>query len=114
MVARVIKWADHSDAHAILAAFFQHGRSAKAMHRRASEWSAEHPGVFLNGQVPYASVVEQMAVRRLPLAEFAPCNPATTVFAGIWAEVQEGLDQDGASGPEQSEQRLARFMPSNR
>ncbi len=106
MVDRVIKWADRCDAHATLAAFFSMIDRRKAMHRRASEWSAEHPRVFLNGQVPYASVVEQMAVRRLPLAEFAPCNPATAVFAGIWAEVQAGLDRDGVRGLEQSERRL--------
>ena len=106
MVARLIKWADRSDAHATVAAFFSMVDRRKALHRRASEWSAEHPGVFLSGQVPYASVVEQMAVRRLPLAEFAPCEPATTVFAGIWAEVQAGLDQDGVREPELSERRL--------
>ena len=106
MVARVIKWADRSDAHATLAAFFSMIDRRKAMHRRASEWSAEHRRGFLNGQVPYASVVEQMAVRRLPLAEFAPSDAATRVFAGIWAEVQKGLDQDGVCGPEQSERRL--------
>ena len=55
------------------------------------------PAVFLNGQVPYASIVEQMAVRRLPLAEFAPREPATMAFAEIWTELQTRLNQEGVS-----------------
>ena len=35
-----------------------------------------------------------MAVRRLPLAVFAPREPATTAFAEIWAEFQTGLQDD--------------------
>ena len=106
MVARVVKWADRSDAHATLAPFLSMVDRRKTLHRRASDWSAEHPRVFLNPQVPYASVVEQMAVRRLPLAEFAPREAATTVFARLWSEVQAGLGQDGGSEPAPSERRL--------
>jgi cellulose biosynthesis protein BcsQ len=105
MVARVIKWADRCDACAILAPFFSMIDRRKALHRRASEWAAAHPRVFLDGQVPYASVVEQMAVRRLPLAEFAPREAATTGFAGIWAEVQAGLGQRDGNEQELSERR---------
>ena len=72
----------------------------KALHRRACEWSAAHPEVFLAGQIPYASVVEQMTVRRMPLAVFAPRDPATTAFAEIWAELQTRLRQRG-TGPRQ-------------
>jgi cellulose biosynthesis protein BcsQ len=106
MVARIVKWADHSDASPTLAPFFSMLDRRKSLHRRASEWSAAHPGVFLDKQVPYASIVEQMAVRRLPLAGFAPREAATTVFAAIWSEIQVGLGQDGRSTPEQSERRL--------
>src|SRR5262245_14362983 len=101
MVARLIKWASRSGARVRLAAFFSMVDRRKVLHRRASEWSMETPELFLGTHIPYASVVEQMAVRRLPLAEFAPREAATAAFAGIWAELQTRLDRDVANTPEQ-------------
>jgi chromosome partitioning protein len=83
MVARLIKWAARSDSQADLTAFFSMVDIRKTLHRRACEWSAGHPEVFLSGQVPYASVVEQMSVRRMPLPAFAERDAATNAFAGI-------------------------------
>ena len=97
MVARLIKWADRSESPSALAAFFSMVDRRKSLHRRASEWSADLPELFLNGQVPYASIVEQMTIRRMPLAAFAPRDPATSAFAGIWAELQTRLQQRGAA-----------------
>ena len=93
MVARLIKWASRSNARVRLAAFFSLVDRRKMLHRRASEWSRENPEVFLRGYIPYASVVEQMAVRRLPLIEFAPRDPATAAFADVWTELQTRLDR---------------------
>jgi cellulose biosynthesis protein BcsQ len=93
MVARIIKWADRSDSPSELASFFSMVDRRKALHRRACDWPAGRPEVFLNGQVPYASVVEQMTVRRTPLAAFAARDSATTAFAEIWAELQTRLQQ---------------------
>lgn len=90
-LARMIKWADRSNSHLALAAFFSMVDRRKTLHRRACEWSAGHPEVFLTGQIPYASVVEEMAVRRMPLAAFAVRDPATVAFAAIWAEFQARL-----------------------
>jgi chromosome partitioning protein len=90
-VARLIKWADRSGSPSRLAAFFSMVDRRKTLHRRACEWFAGHPELFLAGQIPYASVVEQMAVRRMPLAVFAARDPATTAFAEIWAELQKRL-----------------------
>ena len=78
-LARMIKWADRSDSSLELAAFFSMVDRRKTLHRRACEWA--HPEVFLAGQIPYASVVEEMAARRMPLASFAPRDPATIAFA---------------------------------
>jgi cellulose biosynthesis protein BcsQ len=100
MVARLVKWADRSGSPAELAAFFSMVDIRKTLHRRAREWGTSHPEVFLAGQIPYASVVEQMTVRRMPLAEFAPRDPATSAFAEIWAELQTRLLQRG-TGPRQ-------------
>jgi cellulose biosynthesis protein BcsQ len=87
-VARLIKRADRSDARSKLAAFFSMVDRRRALHRRACEWSATHPELFLAGHVPSASVVEQMAVRRMPLGVFAAKNSATTAFSKMWAELQ--------------------------
>ena len=101
MVARLIKWAGRSGARVRLAAFFNLVDRRKMLHRRASDWSMRNPDVFLSGYIPYASVIEQMGVRRLPLADFAPRDPATAAFAGIWAELQTRLDRGVANTPQQ-------------
>jgi chromosome partitioning protein len=90
-LARLIKWADRSELSSQLAAFLSMVDRRKALHRRACDWSTEHADIFLTGQIPYASIVEQMAVRRLPLPVFAPRDAATAAFAGIWAEILAGL-----------------------
>ena len=41
--------------------------------------------------IPAASAVEQMAVRRAPLMEFAPRSPAAAAFAQLWQEASELL-----------------------
>jgi cellulose biosynthesis protein BcsQ len=94
-VARLIKWAARGDSQSKLAAFFSMVDRRKTLHRRACEWAAAHSEVFLSGQIPYASVVEQMAVRRMPLAVFAARDSATTAFAEIWAELQIRLQPEG-------------------
>ena len=91
MVARLVKWADRSESPSVLAAFFSMVDGRKSLHRRASEWSADLPELFLTAQVPYASIVEQMAVRRMPLAAFAPKDAATSAFACVWDELQVRL-----------------------
>jgi chromosome partitioning protein len=92
-VARLIKWAGRSEAQTRLAPFFSMVDRRKALHRRACEWSAANSEIFLSGQIPYASVVEQMAVRRMPLAEFAPREAATSAFAQILDELQARLQK---------------------
>jgi len=91
MVARLVKWADRSESPTALAAFFSMVDRRKSLHRRASEWSADLPELFLNAQVPYASIVEQMTIRRMPLAAFAPKDAATSAFACVWDELQAQL-----------------------
>ena len=99
-VARVIKWADRSEAQTKLAAFLSMVDRRKTLHRRATELAATRPELFLSGQIPYASVVEQMAVRRMPLPAFAGRDAATAAFAGIWAELEARLrpDRDERAG----------------
>src|SRR5262249_9868540 len=96
---RLIKWADRSESSSQLTAFLSMVDRRKTLHRRACDWSADHPDIFMAGQIPYASIVEQMAVRRMPLPVFAPRDAATAAFAAIWAEVQARLQQPTQESP---------------
>jgi hypothetical protein len=96
-LSQVLKWADRSGSRSDVAAFFSMVDRRKSLHSRTCEWSASHTNIFLTSQVPYASVVEQMAIKRMPIAVFAPRDPATMAFAGIWAEIQTRLRLRGAS-----------------
>ena len=90
-IARLIKWADRTEPPSELMAFFSMVDRRKTLHRRACEWSENHSEIFLAGQVPYASVVEQMAVRRMPLPAFAERDAAAVAFAAIWTELEQRL-----------------------
>ena len=92
-LVQLIKWADRTESPSELAAFFSMVDRRKAQHRRACEWSALNESMFMATQVPYASIVEQMAIRRMPLAVFAGCESATVAFGGIWAELQTRLQR---------------------
>ena len=93
MVARLITWADHTKARVTLAPFFSMVDRGKTLHRRTCDWSAANAAMFLKTRIPYASVVEQLTVRRLPLAEFAPRDPINGAFASLWDEVEGLLDE---------------------
>jgi len=90
-LAQLIKWADRSETRSTIAAFFSMVDRRKAMHQRAAGWSAANPQLFMSAQIPYASIVEQMTIRRMPLAVFAPREPATKAFAQIWTSLERGL-----------------------
>ncbi|HSC27524.1 MAG TPA: AAA family ATPase [Vicinamibacterales bacterium] len=99
MVARVIKRAGRADSPSELAAFFSMVDRRKVLHRRACDWSASYPEIFLAGQISYASIVEQMAIRRMPLPVFAARDPATAAFAAVWAELQKRFLQPAGNRP---------------
>jgi cellulose biosynthesis protein BcsQ len=108
-LARTIKWADRCDVVPVMATFLSMVDRRKALHRRACEGAALHPDIFLAGMVPYASVVEQMAVRRMPLPAFAPGDPATQAFDAIWTELQsrlQGVEPRRAPAAAESERLL--------
>jgi cellulose biosynthesis protein BcsQ len=108
-LARTIKWADRCDVVPVMATFLSMVDRRKALHRRACEGAALHPDIFLAGMVPYASTVEQMAVRRMPLPAFAPGDPATLAFDAIWTELQsrlQGVEPRRAPAAAESERLL--------
>ncbi len=90
-LARLIKWADRSEVPLDLVAFWSMVDRRRTLHQRACEWSVGHHDIFLPDQIPYASVVEQMAVRRLPLALFAGRDTATRAFEQIWTTLHARL-----------------------
>ena len=48
------------------------------------------PG-FLPTAIPNASVIEQMGLRRSPVAVFAPTSPAALAFRRLWADIAERI-----------------------
>jgi hypothetical protein len=65
----------------------------KTLHRRACDLAAKHSELFLSAEIPYASVVEQMAARRMPTAVYAAHTSAARAFAEIWGELRARLDR---------------------
>lgn len=59
----------------------------KSLQRRICEATARSSG-FLRARIPYASLVEQMGVRRAPLPAYAAASPASLAFEALWREVE--------------------------
>jgi len=100
MIAELIKQAECSRSRASLAAVFNMVDRRKTLHRQACELAAEYPELFLRAEIPYASVVEQMAARRAPTAVYAANTTAASAFAALWNELQTrlGRDRDNPEG----------------
>lgn len=82
----------------------------KTLHRRICDWAESQPGIFLEPRIPYASVVEQMSVRRSPLAAFAPGDPATRAYQELWEGAKELVRADSDfRGDQDPEQELLSF-----
>jgi chromosome partitioning protein len=83
-----------------LAAFLSMVDKRKSLHRHISEWALRQPEFFLSAQVPYASIVEQMSVRRMPLAVVARQDVATIAFDALWSGVRARLAEPPATTSE--------------
>ncbi len=57
----------------------------KSLHKQARETNPNWPAI------PYASVVEQCAVRQMPVGAFAPSSPAAQQFAFLWDAIEKKL-----------------------
>ena len=57
----------------------------KSLHRQARETNPRWPAI------PYASAVEQCAVRQQPVGEFAPASPASKAFKALWTAIERKL-----------------------
>jgi cellulose biosynthesis protein BcsQ len=70
----------------------------KALHREIEKQLAEANPELLATAIPYAAVVERMAVERLPLGAFASRTPAAKAFEKLWGEIKQRLDSVVPSG----------------
>lgn len=61
----------------------------RALHREAREANPLWPAV------PYASAIEQCAVRQMPVGVLAPSSPAAHAFSRLWQAIAGKLDQQG-------------------
>ena len=102
-LVRLTKWADRSGSTAEVGAFFNMVDRRKTLHRHAVEWSRDYPDVFLSALVPCASIVEQMALRRMPLPAFAARDAAATAFADVWIEFTSRLQPGNSSDAEDAD-----------
>ncbi|MGR8935386.1 MAG: ParA family protein [Gammaproteobacteria bacterium] len=64
----------------------------KALHREVGKQLAEAYPEMLNTAIPYAPIVERMAVERLPLGAFATRTAVAKAFEKLWEEIRQRLD----------------------
>jgi cellulose biosynthesis protein BcsQ len=71
--------------------FFSMVDRRKRLHQDLVEQLPERYPGMLATSIPYAAEVEKMGVHRMPLAAYAPSNPATAAYAALWREVNGAL-----------------------
>ncbi len=71
--------------------FFSMVDRRKSLHREIVESLPQQRPEVLETEIPYASEVEQMGIRRLPLAAYSPHCRAALAFAELWREIQDHL-----------------------
>lgn len=78
---------DHKLKDLELIPFFSMADKRKKMHREIIEHlSEEHPDV-LTTVIPYASDIEKMGIRRMPLASYTKKSRSTAAYEALWQEV---------------------------
>ena len=106
-LSRLVEHVLHRGTETQVVAFLSMVDRRKALHRRISEWVVQYPEFFLSAQVPYASAIEQMIVRRMPLAAVVPQDTATIAFDTLWCNVEARLAKPAPAAT--SDRRSAAF-----
>jgi len=91
MVKRLAKHLAGEKASPRVLPFFCMVDRRKALHREICANAGKAPYAFLSTSIPYASVVEQMSVRRAPLEIFAGASAAAQAYRTLWAEIEPPL-----------------------
>ena len=81
----------------VLLPFFSMVDRRKSLHHEVIASTREQFPSLLLTEVPYASDIERMTVRRAPIAAYAPRSPAGQVYAALWDEIEGRIGED-ASG----------------
>jgi len=63
----------------------------KGLHKKVCSWALENSRGILEQAIPYASLVEQMGVRRKPVVAFAPKSAPSKAYAALWDEINGRL-----------------------
>ncbi len=71
--------------------FFSMVDRRKKLHTETVDQLRKDRGDLLKAEIPYASVVEQMSVRRQPLSSFARWTDASESYERLWREVRRRL-----------------------
>jgi cellulose biosynthesis protein BcsQ len=91
MVKRLAKHLKRERVGVAVLPFFCMVDRRKALHRSTCAGIDGAPFEFLATRIPYSSVVEQMSVRRAPLATFARSSEAARAYASLWEEITSRL-----------------------
>jgi len=87
MVKRLVKYLRREKLDVTVLPFFCMVDRRKALHRRICAGEHDVPTEFLAAGIPYSSLVEQMSVRRAPLATFAKSSEPARAYAVLWSEI---------------------------
>ena len=63
----------------------------RRLHRTWTDHPTTSPARCLETWIPYATDIEQMSVRRQPIAAFAPRSTAADVYRRLWPEIAGDL-----------------------
>ncbi len=78
-------------SHCAVFPFFSMVDKRRSLHRELlQELPANNPGYLLS-QIPYASEVERMGLRRAPIGAFAANSWPSLAYQALWREVKESL-----------------------
>lgn len=91
---QILKYGDRKVlARVRLLPFFSMVDRRKGMHREICEQPPMSGVAFLKTEIPYASEVERMGLRREPLTVYDHSSRAAQAYAALWDEVKAALDQ---------------------
>lgn len=95
-LARLVQYVGRRATAVRLRAFLSMVDRRKSLHRRVAAWTTRHPAFFLQTEIPFASIVEQVSVRRMPLSIVAPQDHATAAFESLWSDLKAALSEHPA------------------